>query len=356
MTEIASPPAFTSQPPLSSGLLTTLEAVQRLAPAWEALLERSSCHRAFASPAWFIAGCRATPGLEPRLVVAWRGTELVGVLPLAQAQGTREARFPTRLGDYNDIVGLPGDVAVAARLLVEATSAGQPYDRLVLRMLRADSNCLPGVAALLPEGAIGRRRGSVCSYVQLPATFDSYLAGRSAKFRKTLRHAERRAARHGLEVRTLAPGELAAQQVPEIFLGLHRSRFGSEALFATPPAERFARAVLPQLFASRRLLLLGLFQGGALLALDLCLRGADSLGVWNGGFVPAAAAWSPGRLLAAAGIRAAMSLGCREYDLLRGDQPWKARWATHQRELTDLELPAGGGIATAGHQENGGRR
>jgi CelD/BcsL family acetyltransferase involved in cellulose biosynthesis len=319
--------------------VTSLDEAAELAPAWDALLERSRCHRAFSSPAWFLAGCRANPGLEPRLVAAWRGGELAGVLPLAQAPGSPEARSPTRLGDYNDIVCLPGDSAVAAGLLAAATAAPRPYDRIVLHLLRPDSNGLMGLAALAREGDRGWLVGSfLCSYVRLPAAFDHYLAGRSAKFRKTLRHAEAQAARHGLEVRAIEPDERGAAELTEAFLRLHRRRFGAASSFAAPAAERFVRAVLPRLHARRRLLALGLFRGEELLGLDLCLRGADSLCVWNGAFDPAAAPWSPGRLLAAAGIRAALAQGCREYDLLRGDQPYKARWATHQRTLADFAL------------------
>jgi CelD/BcsL family acetyltransferase involved in cellulose biosynthesis len=342
MIESLETPSFAVQRPLVYDLATSFAEVARLAPAWDELLERSPCHRAFSSPAWFLAACQAGPGLEPRVATAWRGSELVALLPLTQAPGSRDARFASQLADYNDLVAAPQDLAAATGLLAAVTAAPQPYDHLVLRLLRPDSNCLLGFAALaLPEDS-GWRLSTppwICSYVELPASFDHYLAGRDTSFRKMLRHAERRAAANGLEVRTLGPDELAAERVPEIFLALNHSRFGARSNFAVAAAERFVRAVLPELFARRRLVLPALFQGKELIALDLCLRGADSLGAWNGGFLPEAAVWSPGRLLAAAGIRAALALGCREYDWLRGSQPYKAKWITHQRPLADLELP-----------------
>jgi len=74
------------------------------------------------------------------------------------------------------------------------------------------------------------------------------------------------------------------------------------------------------------------------LAMDLCMRGRNSLCSWNGGRLPEAAQWSPGRMLFAAGIEHAMASGLEEYDLLRGSHEYKASWATHSRTIGKLEF------------------
>jgi hypothetical protein len=66
---------------------------------------------------------------------------------------------------------------------------------------------------------------------------------------------------------------------------------------------------------------------------------ANGLCTWNGGYAPEAAPWSPGRLLLAAGINKACALGYQEYDLLRGVQDWKARWANRIRDVGRLQIP-----------------
>jgi len=68
------------------------------------------------------------------------------------------------------------------------------------------------------------------------------------------------------------------------------------------------------------------------------MRGWNSLCSWNGGFLPDAAQYSPGRLLFAAGIEHAIASGLEEYDLLRGSHAYKASWATHSRTIGKLEF------------------
>jgi CelD/BcsL family acetyltransferase involved in cellulose biosynthesis len=331
-------------------VLTDLPAVAGVAAEWADLLERSPCDRTFGSPEWYLASIQTDPALAPYVVLARRGTALGGVLALARSPDGSEAGFPSQLADYNDLIALPGDAGAAAGLIDWARRGSRPLARLVLRRLRPDAACLAGASLLESrrrdggggEGGGGERRpsGWSCLYVDLPASFEDYLAGRSAKFRKMLRQAEARAAAGGLAVRRLTPEEVPAPRLVDLFLDLHRQRFGNHSLFAAPAPERFARAALPPLFARGRLIALAVLGAdGAPLALDLCLHGGGSLGAWNGGFQPAAACWSPGRLLAAAGIRTALAMGCAEYDFLRGVESYKAHWTNGRRELLDLVVP-----------------
>ena len=77
---------------------------------------------------------------------------------------------------------------------------------------------------------------------------------------------------------------------------------------------------------------------GEVIAIDICMVGANSLCTWNGGYAPDAEVWSPGRLLLDAGIRAAFVSGCAEYDLLRGMQAWKATWSNCTRKVGRVSI------------------
>jgi CelD/BcsL family acetyltransferase involved in cellulose biosynthesis len=100
----------------------------------------------------------------------------------------------------------------------------------------------------------------------------------------------------------------------------------------------FAELALPILFAERRLHILAVQKEQRILALDLLFRGAHSLCAWNGGYPPEAECWSPGRLLLFFGIQRAYQLGLEEYDLLRGNQEWKASWANRSRTVGRIVL------------------
>ncbi len=322
--------------------LTGRAQVESLAGEWEALLERSPASPAFSSPAWFLASCRARPGLAPHVVTARRGGELAGLLPLAVNRSNEgdELVFGTWLCDYNDAVVSPEEPEAAAGLLRRALGEGH---RMRLSFVRPDSACVRALAALgedeQPERPAESRR--LCPWVRLPGSYEQYLEGRSSEARKSLRRAWRRAAAEGFEARELTPGEiapteLAPSQLAETFLAVHLARFGDSSCFARPDGAGFARELLPELFARRRLRVFALLRAGRPAALDLCMADGAGLRSWNGGFLPEAGPFSPGRLLTDQGIRRACELGLAEYDFLRGTEAYKESWATDRREILEL--------------------
>jgi CelD/BcsL family acetyltransferase involved in cellulose biosynthesis len=330
---VATPPAD-----MHFEILTDLGAVEDLAPRWDALLERSPCNRAFSSPWWFLASCRVMAGRLPYLVVAHRGRELAGVLPLWVEAASRTAEFGVLLSDYNDVVADPAAPEAPAALLAFVSRAPHPFARLLLRRLRPDSCCLQALPRLAPAAGRHLLDSRVCPYVRLPASLAEYLRTRGAKLRKGLRNAVNRAARQGAGVRELRPDELPDGALPDVFLRLHDERFGDKSCFQAPTHRQLAAELLPRLFAAGRLKVFGLLRGAELLGIDLCPLGPDSLCVWNGGFSREAASWSAGKLLIAAEVACACELGLAELDLLVGAESYKLEWTTHLRGLADLEL------------------
>ena len=322
-------------------VVTDLAAAERIVPAWNELLDRSICNRAFSSPIWFLAACQVQPELTPWLALAWRDECLAGVLPLAVKPETQEAVFPNSMSNYNDLIVADGDVAAAAGLFERALSERGHFQRLDLKWVRQDSNLAAALHALS-----GRRELAGCYlpdreyfYIALPSTPAEYLASRSRVFRKGVKRILRRAAAEGLTMNELTPADLPPERLVELFLSLHFSRFGEQSAFrpALPNAPLIERA-LPILFAERRLHVLAVQKEQRILALDLLFRGARSLCAWNGGYPPEAECWSPGRLLLLSGIERAHQLGLEEYDLLRGNQEWKASWANRSRTVGGIVL------------------
>jgi CelD/BcsL family acetyltransferase involved in cellulose biosynthesis len=322
-------------------VVTDLAAAERIVPAWNELLDRSICNRAFSSPIWFLGACQVQPELAPWLALAWRGESLAGVLPLAVRPETQEAIFPNSMSNYNDLVVENGDVAAAAGLFERALSECGHFRRLDLKWVRQDSNLAAALAALT-----GRRELAGCylpdreySYIALPLTHAEYLASRSSAFRKGVSRVLRKAAADGLAMHELTPADLPPERLVELFLRLHFSRFGEQSAFRLgSPNSPFAELALPILFAERRLHVLAVRKEQRTLALDLIFRGAHSLCAWNGGYPPEAECWSPGRLLLSFGIQRASQLGLEEYDLLRGNQKWKASWANRSRTVGRIVL------------------
>jgi CelD/BcsL family acetyltransferase involved in cellulose biosynthesis len=320
---------------LTYEVLGELPAVEAIAAEWDALLEQSPCNRAFSCSKWFLASCRLDLTLRPHVIAARRGAALAGVFPLVVCDGGEVATFASELSDYNDIIARRDDDPVLEGLLRHAASRGTGYRRVVLSRLRHDSNCVRAAGRVAPAGTTApafQVRGR-CSYVRMASSYEEYLQTRSRSFRKGLRRAQRGADGNRLVVRELEPEHFPPGQIPSAFLSLNLDRWGTESYYRSPFVEAFVLELLPELFAAGRLRAFALFRDEHLLALDLCMVGADSLCSWNGGFLAEAAPWSPGKLLIAAGIEHAHRMKLAEYDLLRGDETYKKSWANSHRDL-----------------------
>ena len=326
-------------------ILTESSQVTAICSEWNALVERSTCNRAFSSSVWFLSACDLTPGFRPQVVVARRYGKVAGILPLALSRDGMEAGFPGDLSDYNDIIASPDDIPVHTGLLAFAMSPARPYRRLVLKCVRTDSACRQAMHALSDEGITVEARegaGIVCPFVDLTSGCQPYLETRTSGFRKRLRQIESKARRSNVVVRELTPGDFPADRVADEFLSLHLSRFGPRTGFRAAFVQTFLRRLLPALFAEGRMKVFALFNGSAMVAIHLCMVGANSLCLWGGGFLADAAHFSPGMLLIGAEIQSACALGYGEYDLMRGAENYKERWATHTRTIVEFEFATKG--------------
>jgi len=274
------------------------------------------------------------------VVVARSGDALVGILALVLSHAGTVATFPDAESDYNDIVTARNDVEAMTGLLDRALSARAGYQRLVLSRLRDDSNCLRAALMVMGSGDLSRSYSTDtnCPYIRLPSSYDEYLMTRSKSFRTSLRQAHSNAERHNVRVSELQPESFSGDCLAEMFLSLHLNRFGERSPLASPTAQAFLREVVPSLFVERRLRAFALHEAESIIAINLCMVGANGLCLWNGGFIAAAARWSPGKLLISAGIRKANALNMSEYDLLRGDENYKSRWANDTRYIGQLEF------------------
>lgn len=329
---------------LTYEVLGELPGVEAIAAEWDALLDQSPCNRAFSCSKWFLASCRLDRTLRPHVIAARRGPALAGVFPLVVCEDGEVATFASELSDYNDIIARHEDDPVLEGLLRHAASGGTGYRRVVLSRLRHDSNCVRAAGRVASAGTPEPNvqvKGR-CSYVRLASSYEEYLRTRSRSFRKSLRRAQRDADDSQLVVRELEPAHFPPAQIPATFLSLNLERWGAESYYRSPLVEAFVLKLLPELFAAGRLRAFALLKDERLLALDLCMVGADSLCSWNGGFLAEAARWSPGKLLIAAGIEHAHRMKLAEYDLLRGDEAYKTSWANSTRHSLWLEFGEGG--------------
>jgi CelD/BcsL family acetyltransferase involved in cellulose biosynthesis len=245
--------------------------------------------------------------------------------------------------DYATILAKPSDMPIVADAVAAHLAAGtdkadphpNPWDVIDLRRLRCGD---PAAEAL--AHAFGRRemsegwtlnveREDVCPVLNLPAggTFDDYLGTLGKKDRHEIRRKIRRAEAHG-EVRLADSSDPLTDL--ETFAEFHQGKWGERGLFPATPGGDASRKFFRRLFEEHGpdgvLRLSFLTVGERRIAAGVHFRTADGYLYYNGGVDLEARELSPGVLMVAAYIQRAISDGCRRFDFLRGDEPYKYEW------------------------------
>lgn len=233
-----------------------------------------------------------------------------------------------------------------AQWLIEATSdVDNSWDHLHLDgVATTDSTMAHLVAALTESGcSCHRQPGLNCWQLPLAASWDAMLATMSKNRRKLVRRWQR-----DLEVEHLAERFTAtdADELADgmrILVDLHQKRrqtLNQPGCFASPQFSSFLHEVAEKLLESGALRLSWLAAQGQPIAAEFKVQGGDTLYAYQSGIEPSAMHLSPGNLIATADLRAAIDEGCAHYDLLRGDEEYKALWGATPHGTLYLRIAA----------------
>ena len=268
--------------------------------------------------------------------------EWVGMLPLYAAGDAPEDTLRlvggTELADYLDLVAVAGREEEVWKALLPVV-ADLPATRLDLRPVPARSP----TATLLPvlAGASGfvcrLEREDRCPLLDLPPSWDAYLARLSGKDRHELRRKLRRAEGAGPRVEVIRTAA-EVQAAMDGFLGLHRRSKVGKAKFMDGRMEDFFREIVGAWATAGTLALWTLWLDRRPAASVLCLEYGDTVALYNSGFDPAARALSPGVVLIARTIEDAITRGFRRYDFLRGEEPYKYGFGAEPTDVLRLSL------------------
>jgi CelD/BcsL family acetyltransferase involved in cellulose biosynthesis len=167
--------------------------------------------------------------------------------------------------------------------------------------------------------------------------WDGFLAMRSANFRQQVRRRERALARAGVRFR-LATDRSRLPHDLEALVALHRSRWGAQSTAFAEARERFHRE-FAQVARDRGWLRLWLAEAeGRVVAAWYGFRFGRVEYFYQSGRDTAWDNLRVGAGLLEHSIREAFADGMREYRLLRGDEPYKLRYATETRRLLTIAL------------------
>ena len=233
------------------------------------------------------------------------------------------------LSDYLDILAAKGRESQVWDQILRYLEASPPQIRGL------DLHCLPSTSpALQVLPPLAESRGyqvqcqaeEVCPILELPQTWDAYLALLAGKERHELRRKMRKAELSSppLLFRQCAEEECAREDIRS-FICLHRKSQPEKQAFMDQQREAFFREV-SDVFAKRGWLRLYILEcGEKAVAAMLCFAYQEALYLYNSGFDPELSVLSPGIVLIGHCIQDAIAQGKRRFDFLRGNEDYKYR-------------------------------
>jgi CelD/BcsL family acetyltransferase involved in cellulose biosynthesis len=232
---------------------------------------------------------------------------------------------------------------VASAVAKSLTSVCNDWDRLDLSGVDADDATVGELLAQLEERecVVSRREGDSCWILDLPTSWDDYLAAISKSHRKQLRQLERRVIESGRTRWHEVNSRDELQAAWPVFVDLHQRRrisLGEPGCFASQTFHDFHHEVSGLLLERGQVRISWIELDGVPAAAEYHFADANATYAYQGGVDPDRLQEEPGRLSTILCLRRAIEEGHTRFDFLRGDEPYKAHWRAEPKPTFDYSV------------------
>jgi len=306
----------------------SLQAVGALTTEWSTLLTRADAATPFQRPEWLLSWWEVfAPDRVAAVAVRNGEGRLIALIP-----GVARGRVLNLAG---------GGLSDYLMPVIDRRTLHESIDAVCSTIERRHLDCVfDDVPASAWVDAVAVRRGwsaqpeSVCPVVPLPASVDAWRRGLPAGLDRNIRRYGRRLADDaGVRYTTVTTADDLGPALSALFR-LHSRRWherGGMGVLQSAEVRRFHQRSASRLLDAGVLRLHLLAAGSDVIAAQYVLVERDRAYSYIGGFDPAWARYGPGTLLMAYSIAQAIDEGCREFDLLRGDEAYKYAWGAVNR-------------------------
>jgi CelD/BcsL family acetyltransferase involved in cellulose biosynthesis len=340
---------------LSVRLLKSEAEFASLAPDWNHLHAVCDAASVFNSWVWQFNWWKLYGARQPlRILVAWEGDEVVGILAL-YVQTQRVLGAPVRIlrlvgteGDtHPDDLGpvlAPGCDAQAALALARAALRLPMGDVLLFSDIHPQSRFPQAVERAAGEEGLHGAMGASerIAFAALPASWSEFLGALSRDRRARIRNSRRKLLAAHPDARFFVWQDRAGiDAAVERLAELHRRRWeaaGGSDSFATREYVEFHRAIIRSFLTRGWLRLYCLEIGGAIAAMTYCYRLGNRVFLMQAGFEPDLARFRPGAVLLGYAIEHAIAEGNEVFDFLRGEHRYKDELATGRRDTAFVQI------------------
>jgi CelD/BcsL family acetyltransferase involved in cellulose biosynthesis len=332
---------------------TDLSGFDALAEEWNDLLKRSAFDTLFLTWEWQRTWWEHL-GEGDLFLITMRDDQghLAGIAPLyrtVSASGERKLNIVgcVDVSDYLDIIVAQGyEKEVYGALLDYLDSAEMAgWDAAELCNVPEISPAHQALAEMAVKHGHEFRTvvEDVCPVIDLPATWDEYLASLDKKQRHEIRRKMRRIEREADVHWYIVDQDRDLAEEIEAFIELHQKSSADKGDFMDEQMKGFFRAVADVLQPPGWLQLAFIEVDGPKAAAMLNFDYENTILVYNSGYDPQRHGHlSTGIVLLAYCIQHAIELGRARFDFLRGDEPYKYRFGAKDTKVYRLVIVRSG--------------
>jgi len=279
----------------------------------------------FVLPAWMKVWWQERgAGAELYLGAIRQGEDIIGIAPLTVNKETASFVGSTDVCDYLDFVIAPGREEDFFGALLDDLR-GKGVNHLDLRPLRPDSTVLSHLVNTARNQGyeVTCRPEDVSLELDLPPTWDEYLAVLTAKQRHEIRRKLRRLSEAGKVEHRCIEASREVGDYLDIFLRLFSLSQDEKASFMNPKMQSFFRS-LAKAMAEIGLLRLGIIQlDNVPAAMTIGFDYNDSHYLYNSAYDPQFSHLSVGLLCKVLCLKESIEKGRKKWDFLKGGEPYK---------------------------------
>ena len=275
---------------------------------------------------------------------------LIAVLPCYRQQTFARGLMLRLLGDgevCSEHLGLlvnPEDTVLVAKALAEHfTGNTSAWDVLDFEAIEQSNDGINQLVAELRslDCQVASKAGQSCWSIELPATWEEFLALQSKSHRKQLRRLDKRVLESNQARFHLVKTAEQFENAWPILIDLHQRRRNSlnePGCFASRQWADFHRDVAQKLLATDQLRLSWLEYEGTAIAAEYQFANSQTTFAYQGGLDPTRLDCEPGRLSMICSMKQAIEEKHTTFDLLRGDEPYKAHWRATPTPTFDIQV------------------
>ena len=253
-----------------------------------------------------------------------QGEEILGIAPLLVRGGKASIIGSADVCDYLDFVVAPGMETDFFNVLLDDLRQ-KGINQLELESLRSDSTVLTSLVGI----AQNRKYEVLCQPVDvsleldLPSTWEEYLAILTAKQRHEVRRKLRRLLEAGTVDYHIVKDSAAVNDAVDIFLKMFTESRSDKAAFLTSQRELFFRS-LADTMARAGLLRLGILELDSMpTAAIMYFDYNGCIYLYNSGYDPQYNSLSAGLLSKVLCVKESIEEGKKRFDFLKGDETYK---------------------------------